>query len=96
MSDQPIGGSLFHDDVVRYVVGALCLGKPPIKGTEPPHSKAGKRSALSSLVVGCFPERLYHHGTKLAARLLHAYDTEGGLKRSLETTQGIPVERVAD
>ena len=95
MPDEPIPGSLFHDDVVRYVMGALFLGKPPLKDIELPRSKPGKRSALSSLVAGRVQERLNKHSARLAARLHHASEAESGLRKNIETMQGIAAERLA-
>jgi hypothetical protein len=67
--EDPTPGSLFHDAVVRYAMGALFLGKPPLADLAVPRPVVREHSLLSALRVSRLPQRLYEAIGSLNRRL---------------------------
>lgn len=94
MTDEPLPGSLFHDAVVKYTMGSLFLGKPPLTDIELPRPQIAKASPLSLLAADSLPYQLHRYCAGLAAKLRESAEIESSLRRDLDAMRRIAEERL--
>ena len=59
--EPPCPGGLFRDNVVRYVIASLFLGRPPLRALSPPVPEPGAESVLSHIRMADLPSRFFRN-----------------------------------
>jgi SAM-dependent methyltransferase len=85
--ENPIPGALFRDPVVRYAIGSLFLGKPPLENLRLPEATRSRGSQISGLVIRDLPYRLFCSASRQARLSQRIEELEQAAAERLQALQ---------